>query len=168
MPDEPSDDVLFDYLDVYHAAAIARAISAWAKIEFEIDEFIWQLAQLEPNVGACLTTQFPGVVARMNALISLARQQKVNKARIGRLNKFKTLATALADERNRLVHDPWLFGYNSKKLYRLHKTAREHLEYEYKVVTEAELTALEARMSGALDRLRDLRREILHAFWSSP
>lgn len=37
MPDEP-EDLLYNHATVDHAAAIGRAISAWAQFEFIVDE----------------------------------------------------------------------------------------------------------------------------------
>jgi hypothetical protein len=73
MPDEPDDDLYLDFIDVHHAAAIAQVISVWARLEYDIDELIWELARLEPDIGACLTAQFSTVNARFNALLAVAR-----------------------------------------------------------------------------------------------
>lgn len=167
MPDEPDDDAYLNFIDPYLGAGIARAISAWARLEYEIDEMIWELARLEPEIGACLTAQFQNVSTRFHALISLARLQNVSEHHITMLNRFAGKANDLATERNRIVHDPWVFGHKTKKLYRLQKTARAKLDYSYKLVTEVELNALEARVVSTMDQFLDLRREILTAFWSS-
>ena len=168
MPEEPHDDTLLDYIDVYHAAAVLQAISAYARLEYEIDELIWQLAAVEPEIGACLTAQYIAISPRMDALISLAHAQHVSTLHIHKLNKFKETVGGLAMKRHRLVHDPWSYAHRLKKLYRLEKTAKAKLVHDYKPVTEEELKAIEAEIKRETDRFRELRSEILHAFWSSP
>jgi hypothetical protein len=131
VPDEP-DDLLLGYLDTYVAAAIGRAISAWALLEHSINEVIWELAGVEKNPGACITSQLTSVARRMDALISLARLQKISAPTIGKLNKFKEKAGALAEKRNRVAHDPWYYGFDSKNHYRLQVTAKSTLDFAYK------------------------------------
>lgn len=167
MPDEPEDDILLGYMDTYHAAAIGMIISAWAGLEYQIDEVIWGLAGLEPEPGACLTSQFPTVVTRINALIALARVQQVSAERINKLNGFRKRAIGLSESRNRIVHDPWFYAYKTKKHFRLQKTAKAKLDYAYKPVTEEELKEIETNILALRDQFSELRSEILHAFWSS-
>lgn len=168
MPDEPDDDILLGYIDVHHAAAILQAISAYAALEYEVDELIWVLAGVEPEVGACLTAQYIAISPRMDALISLAHAQHVSPQHIKKLNKFKETIGGLAARRHRLAHDPWFFGHKTKKLYRLEKTAKPKLVHNYQRVTEDEMKAFEAEITKATERFRELRSEILHAFYSSP
>jgi hypothetical protein len=126
------------------------------------------LARLEPELGACLTAQFPTVSVRLNCLLSLAQLQGVRASHITKLRKFRDKAGSLADRRNRIAHDPWFFGFETKKLYRLQKTARAKLEFNYKYVTEDELNELEAEIVSTMDRFRDLRAQILREFYSLP
>lgn len=168
MPDDPDDDLLLNYIDLHHGAAIARAISAWAHLEYKIDEMIWELARLEPEQGACLTAQYGSVNSRFNALMSLCRVEKVKPKFISKLNSFKTKALAAADLRNRIVHDPWGSTFKSKKHYRLQKTAKATLDYSYKPVSEEDINKIEKTIESLIEEFRLVRTEILHAFWSSP
>jgi hypothetical protein len=141
VPADEPDKVLLPSIDTELAAAIAYAISAWARFEYEIDEFIWALARLEPEQGACLTAQLQTVAARFNALLSLARVEQVKPRHIRRLNTIRERSNGLAEKRNRLVHDPWFYGYQTKENYRLEKTARAKLIHRYEHVTEEEIKA---------------------------
>ena len=107
MSNEEPDDVLIDALDTNVAAAIGRVVTSWAILEHTIDRHIWELAGLEKEPGACITSQLTSVARRIDALISLARLQKISAQAIGRFNKFKQKAGALAEQRNRVAHDPW-------------------------------------------------------------
>jgi hypothetical protein len=98
----------------------------------------------------------------------LAQLQGVRASHITKLRKFRDKAGSLADRRNRIAHDPWFFGFETKKLYRLQKTARAKLEFNYKYVAEDELNELEAEIVSTMDRFRDLRAQILREFYSLP
>ncbi len=168
MPDDPDNELLLQHIDLYHAWELAMAISAWAGLEYEIDELLWELARLEPNQGACLTAQFSNVNSRFNALLALCRLENVSPKLIMELNAFKVKALAMADVRNRLVHDPWGSTYQSGKHYRLQKTARAKLDYSYKHVSEEDMKEIRTKIDGLIEEFRSIRAEILHAFWTSP
>lgn len=168
MPDEPDDDILLNFIEPHHAAKILQAISAYAHLEYEIDEMIWELAGVEPEIGACLTAQFVNIVPRLEALISLANAQHVSDRHIEKLGKMKGAITGLSGRRHRLAHDPWFYAHKTWKLYRLEKTAKSKLVHSYMPVTEDELKAYEDEIVGVTSRFRELRSEILQAFWSSP
>jgi hypothetical protein len=167
MPDEPEDGMLFNVIPYDYASEIAYIVSNWARLEYDIDAVIWDLAGLydSPRIGACLTAQYSTVVHRFNALISIARLRGVPDFEIAKLNKFKDRALGLSDRRNRVVHDPWLtavdyrkkFEERTGKTYRLQKTARAKLEYDYKPITIEELAALKDAIEAAITEFREIR-----------
>jgi hypothetical protein len=159
-------ELLIPHLDWEISAAIGSTISAWAHFEYDIDELIWELARLEPEHGACLTAQFQTVAARFNALIALARTQNVKDKDIERINAIRQRGDALAQKRNRLVHDPWFYGWDTKASYRLQKTAKAKLIYRYDAVTKDEIKDIENAIETLHREFLDIRTEILHAFWS--
>lgn len=173
--DDPPNEMLFHVIPHEYAQEIVHIISGCARLEYEIDTVIWELAGFtdNPNIGACLTAQFPTVNIRINALIALARVQKIPAFQISKLNRFRDKATAIADKRNRVAHDPWMSAYGDnlkplEKMYRLQKTARAKLEHEYKHVPLDELKALRKEIETALAQFNDLRSEVLQTFWSLP
>ena len=156
MPDEPLNEILLHVIPWEYTSEIAYVVSTWALLEYEIDGAIWDLAGLEttPRIGACLTAQYSTVSARFNALISLARLRGVPDFEIARLNRFKDRVLGLADRRNRVAHDPWLSSMSSKdqptKTYRLQKTARAKLDYDYKPIELDELKTLRTEIEDAI------------------
>jgi len=168
MPDEPDDALLYPTVEPHLAAAILGAISAYAYLEYQVDELIWQLAAVEPEIGACFTAQFFSIAPRMDALISLAHAQYVGDAHIKRLDKLKTTIGGLGNRRHRLAHDPWFFAYETSKHYRLEKTAKGGLVHAYKAVTMEELIAFKDEIKAVEKSFRDLRSEILEVFRSQP
>jgi hypothetical protein len=173
MPDEPPNEMLFHSIPREYAVQIAHVVTGWAQVEHDIDAAIWELANLydTPDIGACLTAQFTTVNARLNALISLARVRGIPDFQIGKLNKFRDRATALADRRNRVAHDPWLSAYGKGlkelgKVYRLQKTARSKLDYSYKLIALGELEALTKEIEEAYLAFSELYSEICQLPWS--
>ena len=117
-------------------AGIGRVAAVWAKLEFTINEMIWDLANLDINCGACITAQLTTPVSRMRALIALVRLLGGKDRLIADLNKFSGRLDGLARRRNRIIHDPWGYNADKKKYVRLEITADRKLVFEDK---EAEL-----------------------------
>jgi hypothetical protein len=160
-PDEPEGEILLKLLPFEYAEEIGRVVAGWAQLEHDIHETVWSLADIEDqNIGACLTSQYSTVNACLNALLALARLKGYSESQIAKLNKFREYVAALAERRNRIAHDPWLSSWvlkgpaKASKTYRLHKTARSKLDFNYKPVT--------------LDELKELRTEIEEAFKRFP
>lgn len=159
------EDVLFDGMNLYHAAAVGRAIAALPALEHEIDELIWQLAGIEADIGVCLTAQFGTVAARMESLISLARLREISELELKTLDKFMGHVVAAGHKRNRLAHDCWFHGMESGQHYRLNKTAKRSLDFGYKCVSEEDVKAIEAEFAELVTEFRSLRTRILTIFY---
>jgi hypothetical protein len=89
-------------------AAIGKVAEAWAAVELVIDQGCWVLAAVEDIKGACLTSQVMGSARKLDAFIALVRLRGGDDALVKRLNKFAERARGLQEQRNRIVHDPWL------------------------------------------------------------
>ena len=63
-------------------AAVGRLVDKWAQLEFAIDQAIWQLANVEQMLGACITAQLIGVNGRLQALRSLLQARGVSEPTI--------------------------------------------------------------------------------------
>jgi hypothetical protein len=120
-------------------AGIGRVAAVWAKLEFTINEMIWDLANLDINCGACITSQLTSPVSRMRALISLVRLLGGKDRLIGDLNKFSGRIDGLARRRNRIVHDPWGYSVDKNTFVRLEITADRKLVFEDKVAELEEI-----------------------------
>ena len=166
MPDEPEDDILHGLIDGHFAAEIVKAISDYARLEYEVDELIWELAEVEPEIGACITAQLFAIAPRMDALISLANARNVQSGHVSKLSKFKVAIGGLANRRHRLAHDPWYSAFISKVIYRLEKTAKAKLIHGYKSVTLEELEKFQSDIRKSSELFRSIRSDILNDFWS--
>ena len=59
-----------DILDA-HYKAVGKCISGWSMLEFDIDAFIWELADVIQPLGACITSQLISIGARIRVLRAL-------------------------------------------------------------------------------------------------
>ena len=84
------------------------------------------------------------------------------------VNAFKVLTGSLSERRNRVVHDPWSYGYHSKKHYRLQVTARAKLELEYRHVPTEDVEKITEEIGKAEARFSEVRSQILDAYYASP
>jgi hypothetical protein len=165
MSSEEPDDLLLGYLDTYVAAAIGRVVASWAILEHEIDQLIWELAGLEKEQGACITSQLTSVARRIDALVSLARLRKIGAPTIAKFNKFRQRAGALAEKRNRVAHDPWHYGFDSKSHYRLQITAKSTLDFTYKPMTEDDIKNIVAEIESLREQFQGLRDAALKEYY---
>jgi hypothetical protein len=138
MSEEPPlvdrfDEFFFDYQrflsemkskEAAHFSAIGFVASEWAALEVRIDQATLQLSRISVQVGFCLTAQIAGIARKLDAYTAIARH-RVGDGFLSELRKFKNDATGLAEQRNRVVHDPWTFQLGSTK--RLEITARGKL-----------------------------------------
>lgn len=108
-------------------AAIGRVASAWSQFEYLLDASIWNLAKVDANAGACITSQLFGPARRLDAIVALAALNKTDDSTISKLNKLAKRALDLADKRNRAVHDTWAIVDGD--LARLHVSARRRLKH---------------------------------------
>lgn len=163
-PNEAPDELLLDLIPFEYAEAIGYVVTAWAKVEHDIDEMIWSSAGIEDHdIGACLTSQYSSIHARLNALLALATLKGEPESEITKLNRFQKRIASLSERRNRLVHDSWKTAWKFKesrstKTYRLQRTARAKLDHEYKPVSLEELVALRKDIEGAFDIFHDPRQ----------
>jgi hypothetical protein len=110
-----------------HYAAIGRVAAEWAALETTIDTRSLQLAEIKPEVGICFTAQISGWARKLDAYIAVANWWGAVKT-VKKLNVFAKDTNGLAEQRNRIVHDPWV-GF--KQPHRLEATARKKLRFEF-------------------------------------
>lgn len=93
-------------------ALVGQVAANWSHIDHLLDILIWQLADVDPPAGACITAQIGGTYGRFKAVIALLtfHQQRTNKNLKPLLDKATELsqkANGPAEGRHRAVHDPW-------------------------------------------------------------
>jgi hypothetical protein len=88
---------------------VGRVASEWSRFEHTLDLIICDLANIEPEKGACITAQIMGPAPRLRAIITQLNQ--INTEASSELTKaFRELmhvSQDTAEDRNRLIHDAW-------------------------------------------------------------
>jgi hypothetical protein len=92
-----------------HYTAIGLVAGHWSYFEAAIDAACVELAGINDHVGVCFTAQIAGSGRKLDAYISLARLRGIPKKLIAELCDFAKDSSGLAEQRNRIVHDVWIF-----------------------------------------------------------
>lgn len=136
--DEPLEAIP-GYIDTEMAASLGRAVVEWAYIEASVDKLIWEMVRLEREVGACLTMQLTSVARRFDVVISLAELFGISDENIKKLRHQKDKARSLSEKRNRIAHDTWLRGMDSKNNYRSEILKKPNIHFKYIVVSKDDI-----------------------------
>lgn len=82
--------------------------SEWAHLEHILDLIIWEICKIDHATLACLTAQIMGVGPRCKAIIALCGRVGISDEIIlKKIRKLMSDSYGPADERARVVHDPW-------------------------------------------------------------
>ena len=130
MSDIPETYAGFDFPAEY-AQCIAKIISYWSALEYNINLSIWHLAGVYPAVGACVTEQIYTLDGRLKALQSLLKLRRAPDDLLRKLNKFAEKSHKAQAIRNRVAHDTWHQSLEFKKMIQLTIGARGTLTYGF-------------------------------------
>jgi len=128
--EETVPDVDASQISDAHYAAIGKVSDAWADLEFEIDRLIWRLMQTPQQFGACVTAQLTSIHPRMNALRALVGLWNLSASSQKKLSTWHGEVAAMADTRNRLIHDKRYISYHSDDIIRFQITAKTKMKFE--------------------------------------
>ena len=104
--DRETSDKMMAALDQCNVL-IGRVASRWAALEHRFDHMIWKLAEVEPALGACITTQLGGIHSRIKVLVALLGLRNGSEVVIKDINKLSASIHGELEQRNRIVHDVW-------------------------------------------------------------
>jgi hypothetical protein len=142
-----------------HLAAIGLVAAHWAAFETAIDFYALGLARIRRSVGYCFTSQVIGPARKLDAYIAIARMRGGDKF-AGRLEDFAKKTEALAERRNRVVHDPWLI-IGGDIPSRWETTARRKLRHLFVEVPTTEVLKLGHEISDHTKFFINLHRDIV-------
>ena len=151
-----------------HYAALGRVADAWADLEFEIDQLIWQLLQVPQALGACVTAQMISIHPRLRALRALVRLYEISEPIQKTLGGFAGEAHALAEKRNRTIHDKRLMWAKSREVVRFQVTADTKLIFGPQAESIGALNEFTATIRSMMERFLRIRDEIENELRSSP
>jgi hypothetical protein len=164
--DKPEPDLLdrFSPTDAQltqHRAWVGQIAGIWAVLEHLIDSFAITLAKISHNFGYCFTSQVAGPARKLDSHIALARLLGAEEF-MKELDAFAKDTIALAERRNRVIHDPWII-LDKLSPIRAEVTARRIVRNRIVPVTEIEMDKLTTDLSSHLTRFLDIHGRIMAA-----
>ena len=141
-----------------HYVAIGQAVAVWADFELTVDRMLWKMLGVPQAVGACVTSQFNSVFARLQALQSLAHLHRASEDDLKKLGRFKADLSSFSERRNRIVHDA-RFRRHTGEVGRLELLARKELHFGIQTETVESLRQFR-------DEIAAKRREFIALFRS--
>jgi hypothetical protein len=155
--------------------AIGHVAHHFSRLEHQVNQLIWEIAGIDSNDGACITSQIPSIMPRFRALIALAHKHGCSSRLLKDLNRFATDADAIARQRNRIIHDPWYFRVNAEieaiEYGRLEISADRKLTFEVKPKTSKEVLDVAHKIIDATTQFKELQERVraeLKALRESP
>ncbi|MGH9438802.1 MAG: hypothetical protein ACRD22_13145 [Terriglobia bacterium] len=164
------DTAEFDWYDArfdLYAQAVGRIAGTWAQLEFAINQAIYQLANVEAGIGACITAQIIIIGPRMRALIALIDYRfgdsASNDKLMKKLNHFIQKVEGLARQRNRFVHDPVTLNKVTGILSRVEVTADRRLVFDFQPVNLKEMDSLHKKIRATIVEFDKIFEECIAA-----
>lgn len=137
---------------------VGRIAAVWAVLDLNFDSTIAQVAGGDALAMACVTAQFSSHYPKLKAIIALCKYKGAPKETIKDLESFLGRLNAVAERRNRAIHDAWLTKggkiIGKVNLGNVHPPADETLE---------QLTSLRDASNKVLNEFSKLRIAIVNA-----
>jgi hypothetical protein len=146
----------FEFPDDY-AQGIAKIISYWSALEYNINLSIWHLAGIYPAIGACMTEQIFTLDGRLKALLALLKLRRAPEALVTRVNKFGEKSRKAQDVRNKIAHYTWHQGTESKQMLQLEIGAKRSLTFGFKPILIESLKADQDTVRNAMREAVEIR-----------
>jgi hypothetical protein len=141
--------------------AIGKMSAMWARFEFTLDDIIWELANVSPKAGTCLTSQWIGPRPRFRCLVALLHLRGSNKRLVNDANSISSTAESLSQQRNRYVHDQVVSHLIEKTFYRMETTADKKIKHHFVPLEINDITNLIDKIDALQKNLERLHAMIL-------
>jgi hypothetical protein len=146
-------------------ALVGRIASNWAHVERIFDQIIWDIAEIDPAKGACITAQLMSVYARCNTIIGqltlFERENGVStQALINKITDIRNRSNGPSEQRNRAVHDPWYVYTNLNQTAQFRAMPAKDLRYGIYPVDLQDLEQTLTTIREFSKRVAALREEI--------
>jgi hypothetical protein len=146
-----------------HMKWLGQVAAIWASMELQINMAIWELANMEREAGACITSQLFSPSSRLRAFIALVHIRGGTPEVISKINKFSKRALCLARRRNSYVHDTWAIDEKAGDVKRIHVTMEGAFSFGFTPTSVDELKGLFADVQNGIKRFDDLRDEVFQS-----
>jgi hypothetical protein len=164
----PRKQAVLDRARKSHLAAIGTVAVEWSGFEFLVDMNCIELAGIRAERGHCLTAQITGSARKLGAYIALTQvdgksdpgitpRELPGPKLLKELHKFAIDTAGLAEQRNRIIHDPWAGRAGT---VRLEATARKKLRMEAVPVPTKRVRELSRLISQHIDRFNKLHEAV--------
>ena len=137
-------------------ALVGRVASEWSHLEHILDETIWDLLRADKALAACVTSQLLAVGQRCNAIDLLGRARGISDNFRRPYRQLRQDAFSVADRRNRIVHDAWLFEMVSGKPHQFRAMPVADPKFGPQEISEDEI-------SDTLSKIYDLQSRAVEA-----
>jgi hypothetical protein len=138
-------------------AAIGHVANTMATLEFYVDVGIWELVGALQQLTACLTAQMISVHPKLKAFIGLVEVLGGSKETIGKLKTIQGRIAGLAEDRNRMVHDPRMVHQRTGETSRLQITAKPTVHFGFLTESEVAVTKVANAIGQQLREFSELR-----------
>jgi hypothetical protein len=156
---ESDQDPRFDE----HMKWLGHVAAMSASLDFSVNMAIWELANVERWIGACLTTQLFSPSSRFRVLCSLIQVRGGSPTIMTKVNKFAVRAGTLARRRNNYVHDPWAIDEQGGEVKRIHVTMEGQFNFGFTPTSIDELKRLYDDIQDSIRRFDQLREEVFRS-----
>lgn len=150
---------------------IGRVASDWSHLEYQLDGIIGLLANTEAQITACLTAQYMGSYARLNAIVALLTLRGAAEPHLKKqVSKWNVLAAEinrLAERRHRIVHDPWMMDMETREPAQHIRMPKSDRRYEIVAQDYQRIEGTLAELHTLTERVRTLRTELIVALEAS-
>jgi hypothetical protein len=140
--------------------ATGRVALAWAAFELHIDRVIWALAGIEPDPGACLTSQIASIHNRFRSLISLVKLRGADESLIKRLNQLSNESSKLVLKRNLVVHSTIGLHPSTLEILRTRISADKTLVFEPQTTSEKDTMKIRDEIAVHIERFLSFSDEL--------
>jgi hypothetical protein len=88
-----------------HVQAVGSVALLWSNLDLRMNNAIWQLANIAPSAGACLTSQFLASGQRLQCLMALLKLRHAPKVLIDEFNSLAGEIESAGRKRNKLLQE---------------------------------------------------------------
>jgi len=153
-------DPEFDLAIAEHMKWLGLVAAIWAELEYQINEAIWELSNIERWAGACITSQIFSPSARMRALVALIRVRNGAEEDVKKFTSLTPSIIKLGHRRNAYVHEPWAIEEGTDKIKRIHINLEGEFEFGFRATELVDLKRLYEEITSVAVRFGDARRQV--------
>jgi hypothetical protein len=146
---------------------VGRVASEWSHLEHIVDLTIWKLLGVDNRLAACLTSQYPGLSQRCNAVCSLGIAKGLTREQLKPFRKLRSDASDDADWRARWVHDPW-FIQEGTQAAQFRAMPEVDPRFGLQVVSEDEINRTIGEIRALQQQARDAQKSVFDALAALP